>query len=204
MGTPPGESAGGQAAQGSNAPGAARSPGSELLPANDPAASRQTTGPVLPPRPPSSPPSSVIAAVKLMYVGAGLSLLGMLYGLTTRVHTRERLAADDPDQTEAELSLAVDVTTGIGVTIGLIAFGMWLWMAQTNLSGLRWARIVATVLFGLNVIVTLYGMTQTTGFGIVVSLVSIGLAGAILGLLYRQESTAYFVARSDGGRGPGM
>jgi hypothetical protein len=204
MGTPPGESAGGQAAQGSNGPGAARSPGSELLPANDPAASRQTTGPVLPPRPPSSPPSSVIAAVKLMYVGAGLSLLGMLYGLTTRVHTRERLAADDPDQTEAELSLAVDVTTGIGVTIGLIAFGMWLWMAQTNLSGLRWARIVATVLFGLNVIVTLYGMTQTTGFGIVVSIVSICLAGAILWLLYRQESTAYFVARSDGGRGPGM
>jgi hypothetical protein len=204
MGTPPGESAGGQAAQGSNAPGAARSPGSELLPANDPAATRPTTGPVVPPRPPSAPPSSVIAAVKLMYVGAGLSLLGMVYGLTTRVHTRERLAADDPDQTEAELSLAVDVNTGIGVTIGLIAFGMWLWMAQTNLSGLRWARIVATVLFGLNVIVTLYSMTQTTGFGIVVSIISICLAGAILGLLYRQESTAYFVARSDGGRGPGM
>ena len=204
MGTPPGESAGGQAAQGSNAPGAARSPGSELLPANDPAATRPTTEPVVPPRPPSAPPSSVIAAVKLMYVGAGLSLLGMVYGLTTRVHTRERLVADDPDQTEAELALAVDVNTGIGVTIGLIAFGMWLWMAQTNLSGLRWARIVATVLFGLNVIVTLYGMTQTTGFGIVVSIISICLAGAILGLLYRQESTAYFVARSDGGRGPGM
>src|SRR5919106_33658 len=138
MGTPPGESAGRQAAQSGNAAGPARSPGSELLPAGD------------------------------------------------------------PDQTEAELALAVDVKTGIGVTIGLIAFGMWLWMAQTNLSGLRWARIVATVLFGLNVIVTLYGMTQTTGFGIVVSIVSICLAGAILGLLYRQESTAYFVARSDG------
>jgi hypothetical protein len=204
MGTPPGESAGRQAAQNSNAAGAAWSPGSELLPASDPAATRPTTGPVIPPRPPSAPPSSVIAAVKLMYVGAGLSLLGMLYGLTTRVQTRERLAADDPDQTEAELALAVDVKTGIGVTIGLIAFGMWLWMAQTNLSGLRWARIVATVLFGLNVIVTFYGMTQTTGFGIVVSIVSICLAGAILWLLYRQESTAYFVARSDGARGPGM
>jgi hypothetical protein len=203
VGTPPGESAGRQAAQ-SNAAGAARPPGSELLPANDPAATRPAAEPVIPPRPPSAPPSSVIAAVKLMYVGAGLSLLGMLYGLTTRVRTRERLAADDPEQTEAELSLAVDVTTGIGVTIGLISFGMWLWMAQTNLSGLRWARIVATVLFGLNVIVTLYGMTQTTGFGIVVSIVSICLAGAILGLLYRQESTAYFVARSDGARGPGM
>jgi hypothetical protein len=203
MGTPPGESAGRQAAQSSNA-AAARSPGSELLPANDPAATRPTTGPVVPPRPPSAPPSSVIAAVKLMYVGAGLSLLGMLYGLTTRVHTRERLAADDPDQTDSELALAVDVNTGIGVTIGLIAFGMWLWMAQTNLSGLRWARIVATVLFGLNVIVTLYGMTQTTGFGIVVSIISICLAGAILGLLYRQESTAYFVARSDGARGSGV
>ncbi len=203
MGTPPGESAGRQAAQNSNA-GAAWSPGSELLPANDPAASRPTREPIIPPRPPSAPPSSVIAAVKLMYVGAGLSLLGMLYGLTTRVHTREQLAAADPDQTEAELALAVDVKTGIGVTIGLIAFGMWLWMAQTNLSGLRWARMVATVLFGLNVIVTLYGMTQTTGFGIVVSIVSICLAGAILWLLYRQESTAYFVARSDGARGPGM
>jgi hypothetical protein len=60
MGTPPGESAGRQAAQNSNAAGAARSPGSELLPAGDPAATRPTIGPVLSPRRRHLLPSSLL------------------------------------------------------------------------------------------------------------------------------------------------
>src|SRR5215207_5868909 len=145
-----------------------------------------------PPVAPSNVAPSNMAAVKLMYVGAGLALLGMLYGLATRDQIRDRLAEDDPDMTPGELNRAVNVQTGVTVVVGLIAVGLWLWMAQTNGRGLVWARKVATVLFGLNLIVIVYVLTQTSGFGVVVNIVSIALAGSILWLLYRKDSNAYY------------
>jgi hypothetical protein len=141
---------------------------------------------------PSNIAPSIVAAVKLMYVGAGLSLLGMLYGLATRDEIRDRLAEGDPDMTSSELDRAVNVQTGVTVVVGLSAVGLWLWMAQTNGRGLVWARKVATVLFGLNLIVIVYVLTQTSGFGVVVNIVSIALAGSILWLLYRKDSNAYY------------
>ena len=142
------------------------------------------------------PSSSILAAVKLMQVGAGLSLLGMLFGLTTRGPMRDQLIEDNPDMTTGELDRAVNVETGVGVVIGLIAVGLWLWMAQTNGRGLAWARIVATVLFGLNIVLTLYNVSQTTGFGVVINIVSIVLAGAILWLLYQKDASEYYSAVS--------
>ncbi|HJU96951.1 MAG TPA: hypothetical protein VJ644_03160 [Jiangellaceae bacterium] len=142
----------------------------------------------------SGAPPSVVAAVKLMYVGAGLSLLGMLFGLTTRDVMRDQVIEDNPDMTSGEIDRAVNVATGVGVIIGLIAVGLWLWMARANGRGLAWARIVATVLFGLNVVLSLYNVSQTRGFGVVVSIVSIVLAGAILWLLYRRDATEYYGA----------
>ena len=142
------------------------------------------------------PSSSILAAVKLMQVGAGLSLLGMLFGLTTRDAMRDQLIEDNPDMTTGELDQAVNVATGVGVVIGLIAVGLWLWMAQTNGRGLAWARIVATVLFGLNIVLTLYNVSQTTGFGVVISIVSIVLAGAIVWLLYQKDASEYYGAVS--------
>jgi hypothetical protein len=151
---------------------------------------------------PSNIAPSIVAAVKLMYVGAGLSLLGMLYGLATRDEIRDRLAEDDPDMTSGELDRAVNVQTGVTVVVGLSAVGLWLWMAQTNGRGLVWARKVATVLFGLNLIVIVYSLTQTSGFGVVVNIVSIALAGSILWLLYRKDSNAYYTVATGnaGGR----
>jgi len=144
----------------------------------------------------AGPTSSIVAAVKLMYVGAGLSLLGTLFGLTTRDAMRDRLVEDNPDMTNGELDRTLNVATAVGVVIGLIAVGLWLWMARANMRGLAWARIVATVLFGLNVVLTLYNVSQTTGFGVIISIVSIVLAGAILWLLYRGDATAYYDAVS--------
>ena len=150
---------------------------------------------------PSNMAPSIVAAVKLMYVGAGLSLLGMLYALATRDEIRDGLAEDDPDMTAGELDRAVNVQTGVTVVVGLSAVGLWLWMAQTNGRGLTWARKVATVLFGLNLIVIVYALTQASGFGVVVNIVSIALAGSILWLLYRKDSNAYYtVASGNAGR----
>ena len=149
--------------------------------------------PVIPQR---TPPTSLLAAVKLMYVGAGLSLLGMFFALATRSQLRDQLFEEDPEQSAEELDRAVNMASGVSVVIGLIAVGLWLWMAQANGRGEAWARIVATVLFGLNIVLTAYNLAQTTGFGVVVNITSIVLSGAILWLLYRKDSNAYYTARS--------
>jgi hypothetical protein len=148
-----------------------------------------------PPRSPSTvPATSLLAAVKLMYVGAGLSLLGTAFSLATRSQLRDQMIEEDPDQTAAELDRAVNMASGVSVVIGLISVGLWLWMAQANHRGEAWARIVATVLFGLNIVLTVYNFAQTTGFGVVINITSIVLSAAIVWLLYRRDSNAYYAA----------
>ncbi|HET6920392.1 MAG TPA: hypothetical protein VFI46_13130 [Jiangellaceae bacterium] len=153
-------------------------------------------GTVPPIAPGAAPPTSLLAAVKLMYVGAGLSMLGMFFALATRSQLRDQLIEEDPEQTAEELDRAVNMASGVSVVIGVIAVGLWLWMAQANHRGDAWARIVATVLFGLNVVLTAYNLVQTTGFGVVINITSIALSGAILWLLYRKDSDAYYASRS--------
>jgi hypothetical protein len=90
----------------------------------------------------------------------------------------------------------VAVGTAVAVIIGLISVGLWVWMAVMNRKGRSWARIVATVLGGLNIVFTVIGLTQDVGIGTIVNIVTIVLAAAILWLLYRPESSAYYAAMS--------
>ena len=84
----------------------------------------------------------------------------------------------------------------IAVVVGLISVGLWLWMASANGKGRSWARIVATVLGALSVLSLLSSVAQgqMTTLNLVVSLVSLALAVAILVLLWRKESSAYYDA----------
>jgi hypothetical protein len=69
-------------------------------------------------------------------------------------------------------------------------------MAETNRRGRKWARIVATVLGGLNIVITLYRLTQSTGLGTFLDIIVIALAATILWFLYRPESNRYYDAVS--------
>ncbi len=81
---------------------------------------------------------------------------------------------------------------------GLIGVGLWVWMAVKNGQGRSWARVVATVLGALNIVFTLFGLAggTATPVTLVSSLVSLVLAGVILYLLYRPESTRFYDFRS--------
>lgn len=142
------------------------------------------------------PPSSILAAVRLMYVGAGLQLLVVIFGLLTRDEVREQLAEQQPELTESEIDTAATISLVFVVLIGLLAVAMWLWMAQANKRGYGWARIVATVLGGLNIAFTFFSLFQSAGVGLIVQLITIALAAAILFLLYRPDSTEYYNAVS--------
>jgi hypothetical protein len=142
-------------------------------------------------------PSTIRNAVKLMYVGAALSAFGVITLILSLGGLREDIAAEDTTLTADEVDMIYNMTIGFGLVLGLLAVGLWIWMAETNKRGLSWARIVATVLGGLNILFTVISLGITSGLELVLSLVSIVLAGAILWLLYRPESSAYYRAVSN-------
>jgi hypothetical protein len=77
----------------------------------------------------------------------------------------------------------------------VITVGLWLWMARANRAGNNWARIVASVLFGLNTIFLLLSFARPhASIGAVLNLLIwlVGL-GAIV-LLWRRDSTGYIAA----------
>lgn len=156
-----------------------------------------------PPPPPSavSQPSSIALAVKLMYVGAALSLLGILVTFFMRDTIRdavEKASADSAKpMTASQVDAAVGVAVGFSVVAGLIGVALWIWMASANGKGRKWARIVATVLFGLSVLSLLGSLVQHPPvLSLVAGIVSLVLGAYIIYLLYRPESTQYYEAQS--------
>ena len=143
------------------------------------------------------PPPSVVMAVRLMYAGAVVSALSLIVGLATIGSLRSSLHKSDPTLTASQLhSLQTVVVVG-SVFIGVISVGLWVWMALMNKAGKSWARIVSTVLFGLDTLFLLLGLARAgAAGGTLVSILTwlIGL-GAII-YLWRKDSSAYFAPQA--------
>jgi hypothetical protein len=152
----------------------------------------QGPGPVRP-----GPPPSVVMAVRLMYGGAVLSGVSLVVGLATVGSLRTALHKSDPSLTAKQLHDLQTVVVVGSVAIGVISIALWVWMALTNQAGKSWARIVATVLFGLNTLFLLLGVARAgAAAGTLVSILIwlIGLGAVIL--LWRKDSSEYYAAQS--------
>ena len=175
----------------------AQPPGS-AGPWGDPAQQNQWAPPPYQAVTPVEQPPSIRTAVKLMWVGAAISALGIVVAFTQTGELRDQLRKADDTLSADDLDTAVAVgLTFIGI-IGVISIALWLWMAGTNGQGKTWARTVATVLGGLNVVFTALGFfgDQLTPLNVIFSVLGIVLAVTILVLLYRPESNAYYDYRT--------
>jgi hypothetical protein len=156
------------------------------------------TGGQAPVAPPEAPaPQPVLNAVKLMYAGAALSAIEIIIGLTTIGSLRSAIRSAYPNYTDSQVHTAEVAGIAIAVVIGLIAIGLWLWMAWANGRGRNWARIVATVLFALNTIdlLTLVARPHSVISLVLAILVWLAGLGAIY-FLWQRDSSAYFQAQS--------
>lgn len=147
------------------------------------------------PQGPPPPPPSVLTAVKLMYLGAALSAIGILVGLLGRPAVKTAVEKAQPAYTASQVNAIVAATVAISILSGLIAVGLWLWMAYANKAGKSWARITSTVFFGLSALglVTLaLGTTPALNKIVLVLVFLVGL-GAII-FLWKSDSSAYFEA----------
>ena len=139
-----------------------------------------------------APPTSVQTAVRLMYASAGISAISFILGLATLGSLKATLHKQHPGYTSTQLNNAVGISIGIIVVVGIIAVGLWLWMARMNLKGRNWARITGTVFFGLNTLDVLGAFRSASSVSAVFAIVTwlVGLGAVIM--LWRRESTAYF------------
>lgn len=82
--------------------------------------------------------------------------------------------------------------------MGLIGAALWLWMASANGEGKSWARIVATVLGVLNVLLFLYSISQgnQTLLSLIIGALNVIVGVAALVFLYKSDSSAYYQANS--------
>jgi hypothetical protein len=149
--------------------------------------------------PPDVPqPPSIRLAVRLMWVGAALGLIGLLTTVTRTDAIRDAVEDSDSSLSESEIDTAVGVGIAFAVVVGLVGVGLWLWMAWANGQGKSWARVVATVFGGLNAAFTLLGFTrpEATAVSNLVALVGLALAVVILVLLYRPDASRYYDIKS--------
>jgi hypothetical protein len=146
----------------------------------------------------SQQPQSIRTAVRLMWVGAVLSALGILITFLLRDELRDQIRDSDASLTADEVDTAVTVGLMVVGLTGVIAVALWIWMATANGQGKSWARTVATVLGVLNVVFTLISFAggQLTPLGVIVNLINIALAVVILVLLYRPDSNRFYDAVS--------
>jgi hypothetical protein len=142
-----------------------------------------------------APPRPVRTAVLLMYTGAALSAVSLIVTVLS-FHAIERAIRNASSTlTAQQVHNDAIVAVTIAVVESLIAIGLWLLMAWGNKNGQTWARITATVLFGLNTLFLLLSFTRAAvsaslAFSVLVWLVGLG---AIV-LLWRKESGQYFAA----------
>lgn len=100
----------------------------------------------MPPPPPSiglpttRKPAAVTVAQVLMYIGAGLALLGIVAFMAT--------SGADALSNGSRSTLTVGDVAFI-VLGGLVRAGLWASMAWANGAGKTWARITASVLLGI-------------------------------------------------------
>jgi hypothetical protein len=139
------------------------------------------------------PPRPVRTAVLLMYTGAALSAISLIVTVLS-LHAIERVIRNASSTlTAQQVHNDAIVAVTIAVVESLIAIGLWLLMAWGNKNGQSWARIVATVLFGLNTLFLLLSFVRATvsaslAFSVLVWLIGLG---AII-LRWRKESSQYF------------
>lgn len=145
-------------------------------------------------------PPSVQNAVRLMWVGAAITVISMILGFVTlgslKSQIRDQLEAGGQDVTQNMVDAGYAFAIGSMIVGGVLGALLWLWMAWKNGQGRRWARIVATVFAAINLIGTISNIASknATAASWIVQLIGLIVGIVVVILLWRKESSAYFNA----------
>ena len=140
-------------------------------------------------------PSSVAAAVGLMYAGAASAVLNTIVGSAAVYRVEHNKLEALPSVTQNWLSVGPALDATVTIFFGLVGTGLWLWMAHANKNGRSWARILSTVLFAVLTLGLLLSLHNDPVIAArATALTQWALALAALVLLWVAPSNAYFAA----------
>lgn len=143
-------------------------------------------------------PPAMENAVKLMRLGGLLSLLSLLTLFFTTGSVRDAVEETAPaGSTQAEIDAAVSLSIGFAVVFALFGVALWFWMAAMNGKGKSWARVVATVFFGIQVVSFLFSFTQAQPIiSRLISVIMVAIGAGAIYFMYRPESSQFYQASS--------
>jgi hypothetical protein len=155
-------------------------------------------------------PASVRSAVRVMYLGAAVSLTKVIVDLATESSTKSALLSalkinikksGGVLPTPSAFSSGFFHTLALVSVLGLVGVGLWIFVARGTRNGRDWARATGSVLFALETLALLIGppdmgirgpeSTVTRIFAGIVWL--IGLTAVVF--LWRKDSRAFFKGR---------
>ena len=104
---------------------------------------------------PGRPPRTVLAAVRLMCIGATVELAALVTMVATAGSLKAAVLARNPAQWHA--ALLILTTKEVAAPIGV---ALWLWLAWANGRGHDWARLIFTWFFGVLAVSLLAALVQ--------------------------------------------
>jgi len=138
-------------------------------------------------------PASVRNAVKVMYVGAATSILGIAVNIATASATRNAIEKRSPALTASQVSSTEHILVAGAIVGGLIGAALWVFIARSCQGGRNWARITGTVFFAIATVNTFVGAAAPIAAGAKLWAAVVWLAGlAAVVLLWQRASTAFF------------
>ena len=149
------------------------------------------------PAPVGPAPKSTALAVRLMYVQAALSVIGLVVTLVSQGSLRSSITARNTTLSSSDLDTAVTVALVLAVVVNLAFVVLYLLLSRQVAKGRNWARIVTVVLAAFSVLGGLSALAQSgVGLSRVLSVIGgiVGVALIVL-LMFRPDSKAFFATR---------
>jgi hypothetical protein len=141
------------------------------------------------------PPSSVVAAARLMYVSAAIAALNTIVNAAVAYNNAYNWAENQANANQNSVTATAKFEAIVVIFFGLAVIGMWLWMAYANRNGRSWARTLSMVLFAIfTVLVPLDLIAGPNKVAAFVALIQWPIALAVVLLLWDRQSSAYFAA----------
>ena len=146
-------------------------------------------------------PATMRKAVRFMLAGAALTAGFAVFYIIVTIVDRNSLTFNGKPPTSSQLDTAIIVLIVSYVVYVLL----WVVMARFNRAGMKWARIVASVLFAISTfelyqtIDLLHGGQVITAANVIVIVITVALWGVGVGaiaMLWRPDSTAYYQAQT--------
>jgi hypothetical protein len=144
-------------------------------------------------RPPIPP--QVANAVKVMYIGAAASIVGIIIDILTVNATKTAIEKRSHHLTASQLDASQHALVIAFIIGGLIGAGLWIFLARSCQAGKNWARITGTALFAISTVDTFVGVTAPLAaavkiWGAIVWLIAL----TAVVFLWQRPSSAFFTA----------